>query len=163
MAFCTAITSTCTVAPMPTPNTSRYSEASPVLVDGPRCDSRYRPTVKVAVPTTGKILYRPHLLISCPVPMEVASRPTISGSRCRPEIVGLTPRTICRYCGRYVSAPNIAKPTTKPIAEAAVNTGCLNRCSGSTGSAAPRSATTQPAVNTTARTASVMMGPDPHG
>ncbi len=117
----------------------------------------------MAVPATGNTLYLPHLLISWPVPIEVASKPAISGSSRSPEIVGLSPLTICMYCGRYVSAPNIAKPTTKPIAPAAVNTRCLNRCSGRTGSAARRSATTNPTANTTASTPSVMIGPEPQG
>ena len=48
----------------------------------------------------GKIRYRPHLLTSRPVVIEVASRPAISGSSRNPEMVGLTPLTICMYWGR---------------------------------------------------------------
>ena len=77
-----------------------YSETARSLVATPRRDSRYSPTVIVAVPTIGKILYRPHLLISCPVTIEVASRPAIIGSSRSPDTVGLTPLTICMYCGR---------------------------------------------------------------
>src|SRR5258708_147206 len=149
------------VAPMPAPSTAMYSEAAKVLVVGARWDRRYRPTVMVAVPTTGKILYRPHLLISWPAPIEVASSPAISGSSRRPETVGLTPLTTCRYCGKYVSAPNIAKPTTKPIAEAAANIGCLNRGGGRTGPAGRRLATPKPTANNPAGPRQGKGGADP--
>ena len=36
--------------------------------------------------------------------------PPISGSSCRPEAVGLSPRTTCWKSGRNVTAPNSAKP-----------------------------------------------------
>ncbi len=48
----------------------------------------------------GKTRYRPHLLTSRPVTIEVVSRPAISGSSRSPEMVGLEPLTICMYCGR---------------------------------------------------------------
>jgi hypothetical protein len=48
-----------------------------------------------------------------------------------------------------VIAPNIAKPTTKPITDAMANTRWLNSRSGSTGSRARRSAATKPTVLTT--------------
>ena len=54
----------------------------------------------IAVPTTGNTLYRPRLVISWPVPIEVSSSPAISGSSRSPEIVGLTPLTTWKYCGR---------------------------------------------------------------
>ena len=71
-----------------------------MLVDTVSSDSRYSPSVITAVPTTGKILYRPVRLTSCPVVIEVASRPAISGSSRSPDEVGLTPFTIWKYCGR---------------------------------------------------------------
>ena len=66
----------------------------------PTRDSRNSPTVMTAVPTTGKILYRPHRLTSWPVPIEVSSRPSIMGSSRSPDTVGEMPRTTCMYCGR---------------------------------------------------------------
>ena len=57
----------------------------------PSRDSRNSPTVISAVPTTGKILYRPHLVTRKPVPMEVSSSPTISGSSLSPDRSGDPP------------------------------------------------------------------------
>ncbi len=85
---------------MPTPSTKRYSDTSQKLVATPISDSRNSPTVITAVPTTGKILYRPHLLTSWPVPIEVSSSPAIIGSSLSPDAVGEVPRTTCMYCGR---------------------------------------------------------------
>ncbi len=85
---------------MPAPRMNRYSDTSQKFVVVPISDSRYRPTVISAVPTTGKILYLPHLLTSWPVPMEVISSPTIIGTSRSPDRVGETPRTTCMYCGR---------------------------------------------------------------
>ena len=41
----------------------------------------------------------------------------MSGVSRSPEMVGLSPFTTCMYRGRKVMAPNMAKPTTKPMAE----------------------------------------------
>ena len=43
------------------------------------------------MPKTGNTLYLPRLVISWPVPIEVSSRPAISGSSRSPEMVGLLP------------------------------------------------------------------------
>ena len=77
-----------------------YAELARVPVATPSRDSRYIPNVISAVPTMGKILWRPHRLIAMPDSVDVSSRPTISGSSCRPELVGLAPLTTCMYCGR---------------------------------------------------------------
>ena len=53
-----------------------------------------------AVPMIGKILYRPHRVISWPVMIEVTSSPAIIGSSRSPDAVGDVPRTTCMYCGR---------------------------------------------------------------
>src|SRR5215468_8239095 len=113
-----------------------------------------------AVPTIGKIRYRPHLVTSRPQMIEVVSRPAISGSSRSPEMVGLAPLTICSYCGRYAIAPNIANPTTKPTALDAENTRLRNRCNGTTGSAARLSAQTNSPVQTTAIAPRVKIGAD---
>ena len=44
-------------------------------------DSRNSATVSSAVPMIGNTLYRPRLLISCPLVTEVISRPMTMGSR----------------------------------------------------------------------------------
>ncbi len=79
-------------------------------VDTPIRDMRYSPTVMRAVPTTGKTLYRPHLLTSRPEPMEATSSPPISGNRRTPDWMGLIPFTSWKKRGRKVRAPNMAKP-----------------------------------------------------
>ena len=71
------------------------------------------PTAMIAVPTTGKILYRPVRPTSTPLPIEVISRPATIGRVRRPDTVAETPSTNCMKVGRNVSAPSIAKPTTK--------------------------------------------------
>lgn len=65
--------------------------------------------------------------------------------------------------GRKVSARNIAKPTTKPIADPSENTEFANSRSGSTGSAARRSVSAQPTPSTTAAAASATTCHEPHG
>ena len=52
------------------------------------------------MPIIGKILYRPHLVIRKPVPVEVSNSPTSKGSSLSPDAVGEIPRTTCMYCGR---------------------------------------------------------------
>ena len=66
-----------------------------------------------AVPTIGKILYRPVRLDDVPLPMEVNSRPATIGSIRRPDTVAETPSTNCMNVGRKVMAPSIANPTMK--------------------------------------------------
>jgi hypothetical protein len=100
--------------------------------------------------------------MSWPLPIEVMSRPRISGSNSRPERVGDAPVTICRKSGRYVVAPKSAKPTMKPIAAATVKTRLENRLIGSTGSAARFSTGIKSAVATTATTPRPTICHEPH-
>ena len=44
----------------------------------------------------GKILYRPVLVTSWPLRMNVSSMPPTSGSSSRPAAVGVAPWTVCR-------------------------------------------------------------------
>src|SRR5262249_15964558 len=92
--------------------------------------------------------------------IEVVSRPAISGSSRSPEMVGLTPLTICSYCGGHALAPNIATPRTKPTAVDAENPRLRNRGSGTTGSAARLSAQTNRAPQTTAIAPRMKIGED---
>ena len=89
---------------------------------------------------------------------DAPSMPSISGRMRSPDAVGLTPLTICMYSGRKVSAPNMAKPMTKPMALAALKTRSRNSFSGITGSAARRSAKRNATASTTPRTAVRMLG-----
>ena len=116
-----------------------------------------------AVPMIGKILYRPHLLTTCPEPMEATSSPPINGKRRTPDSMGLMPRTSWKKRGRKVRAPNMANPTTKPMALAERNTEVANRLNGMTGSRARRSARTNATPKTTPATSSPSMNGDDHG
>ncbi len=59
-------------------------------------DSRPMPTVAMAVPRMGKILYRPVADTIRPEPIDDTSRPPTNGSISRPDTVALTPSTVCR-------------------------------------------------------------------
>lgn len=109
----------------------------------------------------GKTFQRPVRLMICPEVVEAISSPATIGSMCTPDRVGLTPCTICRNVGRYVIAPNIAKPTMKLISATSVNVRTRNSRSGSTGSAAPRSTRTNTASRTRPMTASPMIWAEP--
>ena len=74
---------------------------------------------------------------------EAPSMPTISGRMRRPETVGLTSFTFCMKSGRKVSAPNMAKPMTKPMELAAEKTRMRKSFMGMTGSAAAISTKTK--------------------
>lgn len=63
-------------------------------------ESRYSPMIITNVPTIGKTLYLPVRVIACPDPIEVSSRPPISGRICSPEPVGVAPLTTCRNRAR---------------------------------------------------------------
>ena len=95
--------------------------------------------------------------------MDATSSPPIIGNSRTPDSVGLTPLTICRNRGRKVKAPNMAKPTTKPMALAEVNTRLPKSLSGMTGSAARRSAQRKRPARTTPPTPRPTMNGEPHG
>ena len=86
-------------------------------------DSSTNATAITAVPTTGKILYRPVRPTMTPLLIEVSSRPATIGSVRRPDTVADTPSTNCMNVGRNVSAPSIAKPTMNDSTQHTVNTG----------------------------------------
>ena len=97
----------------------------------------------------------------CPEAIETSSSPAISGSRYSPEMVGEMPRTTWKNAGRYVIAPNIAKPTMKPTRLVTEKVRSLNRCSGSTGSAARRSTSTNTPTSSAPRRAQDVDGRRP--
>ncbi len=134
-----------------------------VGVDSVSRDSRNSATASSAVPMIGNTLYLPRLLISCPLMIEVTSRPRTMGSRYTPEIVADTPRTTCRYSGRKASAPNIANPAANEMAADTENTRLRNSRGGRTGSAAWWADHHQAAVSTTAPTPRPMITPESHG
>lgn len=76
------------------------------------------------------------MLTTLPLNTEAISSPATIGSVRTPETVAESPSTYCRYVGRYVSAPSMAKPTMKLRIEQTVNTGLANSRIGSIGSAA---------------------------
>ena len=121
--FCTIRMSTCMHMPMPVPRMNKYNDCSRNGVAASIRDSSTNPTIMTAVPTTGKILYRPVRLTRTPLPMEVSSRPATIGSVRRPDSVAETPSTNCMKVGRNVNAPSIAKPTMKDSTQHTVNTG----------------------------------------
>jgi hypothetical protein len=62
-------------------------------------------------------------------------------------MVGEMPRTTWKNAGRYVIAPNIAKPTMKPTTLVVEKLRSRNRCSGRTGSTARRSTRTNTPIS----------------
>ena len=87
-----------------------------------------------AEPAIGKSRYLPVLEMIWPELIDTTSSPAISGSSSTPEAVGESPLTTWKKAGRYVMAPNMAKPMTKPTMLVTANVWILNRCSGKTGS-----------------------------
>ena len=156
--FCTATTSTCMVSPMPTPKMNMYRASTQLFKDASIIDNKYAPSVIIAVPRMGKILYRPHRVTNRPDVTEAASIPSMTGRIRRPDAVGLTPFTSCMNSGRKVSAPNMASPITKPMALAALNTEARNSLSGMTGSSARCSTMTKPTARTTPSSAVRTLG-----
>ncbi len=67
------------------------------------------------------------------------------GSRSRPELVAEEPCTVCWYSGRKVIAPNMAKPSRKPMPEMRLKLRLANSPSGMIGSRARRSTRTNSA------------------
>ena len=100
-------------------------------------------------------------MIAWPEPIEPISTPAITGISCRPDSVGVAPRTTCWNSGRYVSAPNSAKPITKPIALVTAKTRLRNRCSGRIGSAARDSCQMKAPMPATATTPSATISAEP--
>ena len=85
----------------------------------------------------------------------------MSGNSRNPDNVGLTFFTSCKKMGRKVSAPNMAKPMTKPMELAALNTLSRNSLSGITGSLARCSTTRKRRVATTPATTRATLLSDP--
>lgn len=110
-----------------------------------------------AVPATGNTFQRPVRLTICPETVDDSSRPNTIGSMYTPDMVGVTPRTTCKNVGRYVIAPNIAKPMTKLMTAESAKVRTRKSLSGRTGSAALRSTATKSTARTTASTARPMI------
>ena len=93
--------------------------------------------------------------------MAAPSNPNMRGNKRKPDSVGLTFFTSCKKIGRKVSAPNMAKPITKPIELAALNTLSRNSLRGITGSLARCSTRRKRRVATTAATTNATLLSDP--
>ena len=115
----------------------------------------------MAPPSTGKILYRPVLVVTWPATIEVTVTPSIIGVRARPLMVGDSPWTVCWYSGRNVSAPNMARPVRKVSAIVTEKFLLRKTCSGSIGSAALVSVTMNAIVAATVSRPRLMICPDP--
>ena len=98
-----------------------------------------------------------------PLPIEVISRPTTIGRVRRPDSVAETPSTNCMNVGRKVSAPSIAKPTTKLKPQHTVNTGLAKSRIGNTGSTARNSTRTNAASATAEPTKRPRITGEDHG
>ncbi len=72
-------------------------------------------------------------------------------------MVGLMPRTSCRYCGRKMIEPNMITPVTSDSMLVTRKTELRNRRSGSTGSAARRSQLRKPQMSASPMTASIQI------
>ncbi len=147
----------CIRQPMPRPTTAMKTPEVKREVPVSIVDSRYRPTTISAPPRTGKILYRPVLVVTRPATIEVTSIAPSIGSSSRPELVAEAPCTACWYSGRKSVAPNITKPTMKPMTDISVKLRLRKMCSGSTGSAALVCQKTKPMREATPRPVSSMI------
>ncbi len=98
--FCTARISVCIVKPSPAPNTTIATDAYTMLVSEYSRDSNSAPRPISGSPISGNTFHRPHFVTARPVRNDTTSIPTTSGNVSSPDIVGLWPRTTCRYCGR---------------------------------------------------------------
>ena len=58
----------------------------------------------------------------------------LMGIMIAPERAALTPRTLCRYSGKYIAAPNTAIFASDEATTEAVKTRSLKKCSESRGS-----------------------------
>ena len=92
--------------------------------------SNRKPTPVMSVPVTGKMRYLPVREMIWPDPIEASRSPAIKGSVAKPDAVGLSPKTICRYSGRVSRAPNMPNPTSTPRTVAIENTRERKRRSG---------------------------------
>lgn len=160
--FWTAMVNTCMHRPIPSPSTNMYTDSSHALVELSIRESKYSPSAITRAPTIGKIRYFPVLLTTLPEKIDAINRPITMGKVRTPEMVAESPSTYCRYVGRNVIAPSIAKPTMKLRIEQTVNTGLRNRCIGSIGCLARVSTQQNSPSATMPPTKSPMMTPEPH-
>ncbi len=116
----------------------------------------------MAPPSTGKILYRPVLVVTWPATIEVMVTPIIIGVSASPLMVGDSPWTVCWYSGRNVIAPNMARPVRKVSAIVTEKFRFLNTCSGRIGSATRSSTTQNATVAATASRPSPMICAEAH-
>lgn len=89
-------------------------------------------------------------VIALPTNSDTTMAAPIIGSISRPELVAVEPCTICWNSGRKLIAPNMAKPSRKPMIEISVKLRLANSCSGMIGSTTFRSTATNSASVTAA-------------
>ncbi len=134
--FCATSMVICIRQPMPAPSTAMYTPEVNRLVSVSIWASRNSPAVISTLPTIGKTLYLPLLVVTRPATIETASIAPSIGRSSSPELVADAPCTDCWYSGRKRTAPNITKPVMKPMTDISVKLRLRKMCSGMTGSAA---------------------------
>ncbi len=159
--FCAISIVVCMRPPMPRPRTAMNRPVSQRVVLTSCIESSHMASAISAPPAIGKILYLPVFVIACPTKSETTMAAAIIGSSRRPELVAEAPWTVCWNRGRKLIAPNIAKPSRKPISEMRVKLRFLNTCSGMIGSATRRSTGMKAAKVTTATATSPRICQEP--
>src|SRR5689334_15429356 len=138
-----------------------YDEPASVLVWAVILEISSREIVTIVVPMIGNSLYLPVRLTSWPARIDVARVPPISGTIRNPDSVGLSPLTIWRNTGRYVTDPINAKPTISPTTDVTQTSRVRKSCNGRIGSRARRSTTTKAITPATASTINpIIIGDD---
>src|ERR1051326_693169 len=131
--------STCMTKPRPSPSSNMYEEPASVLVSAVILEISRSEIVTIVVPMIGNSLYFPVRLTNCPARIDVTRVPPISGTIRNPDSVGLSPLTIWRNTGRYVTEPINAKPTINPTTDVTQTSRVRKSGSGRIGSRALRS------------------------
>ncbi len=123
--------------------------------------SRKRPVTIRALPTIGKTLYLPVLVVTRPATSETTIMASSMGRSSSPELVAEAPCTDCWYSGRKSTAPNITKPAMKPTSDMRAKLRLRKMCSGMIGSAALVSTKRNPTREATPSAMSSMMTAEP--
>src|SRR3712207_2106151 len=142
------------ISPRPQP---RAKNIAPIVHSDVPPDSVVIQTIVARITATPAIvnrLYRPSLRISDAELWMVRMIPAVIGSMSRPESAADSPELICRNVGMNAMAENMPRPTAMPSAVATTKVGLPNRLSGTIGSTARRSTSTNATAATTNAAAS---------
>src|SRR5262245_61450068 len=140
-----------TTMPIPMPASKTSNIALPeVSVADHRLKSR-NATVRLAIPATTTVRY-PTRSTSRALSTDITTQPRTNGVSTRPAPVALAPVTDGRNSGTNGSAPNIAMPARNRVTTAARTIRFLNNLSGTIGSTARPSTTTNATSTSTPMT-----------